>query len=162
MCFFPSWRECKDGTILFLKDKDIIKHKLPFEESIGHTAIEKVYPGSKGRDRNGFMDCPPVIWKAVYAGECQKMMANSYKLDLRDCDIKRVVFPKHIYGNLDLGGCVLEGVVLPERIEGNLYLRGCQIEGVKMPRKIDGNLFLYGINISKIVLPSVKGRIHYD
>lgn len=160
MCYFPSWRECKDGKILFLKDKDIKGRLMSFDESIGHTAIEKVYPGSIGRDRNGFRDCPAVIWKAVYAGECQEMMAASYKLDLRDCDIKRVVFPKHIYGDLDLGGCVLKGVVLPERIEGNLLLRGCHIEGVKLPRKIDGNLFLYGINTSKIVLPIVKGRIY--
>ena len=72
MCEFPSWIEQKDGTILFLTDKDIKHHHLEVKDSIGHSAIRKLYPGAAGMDKENF-PAHPFVMKALKSGKMKGM-----------------------------------------------------------------------------------------
>ena len=71
MCDFPSWIKTEDNEIIYLTDEDI--RDMEGEDSIGHHAIRKVYPGLGGEDCEGF-PCPPEIVKAINRGDMDKMM----------------------------------------------------------------------------------------
>ena len=83
MCEFPSWT--KDGRkIYFLTDKDAAAQirenpSTGYEDYVGHSAIQKLYPDITGKDCEDF-PCPPVIARAIESGRMKKLMkAGKYK-----------------------------------------------------------------------------------
>ena len=84
MCQIPSWRTLEDGTVLFPTDKDALRLGLNWKDAGGHTAISKIYPGSKGKDGEGLgKDTPPEVVKAIHAGKMNKLIEQG-ELLIRD------------------------------------------------------------------------------
>ncbi len=161
MADFPSWRECKDGTILFVTDKDAIENNIDFFDACGHIAISKVYPNSKGKDMVGFRDCPDVIWEAIYSGKCDQMMAHSSLLDFRESDIRSLNLPYKIRGNIELRDCNFKGAILPTIIDGNIDVSGHKLKGVILPEKVGGCIFFVGCDMKGVTLPKEVGGSVY-
>ena len=79
MCDFPSWRKLKDDTVLYLTDKDAEDHGIPYLDAVGHSAISKVFPGSRGEDEEGF-PCPPPMAQDIRAGKMRLLaQAGGYQ-----------------------------------------------------------------------------------
>jgi hypothetical protein len=100
-------------------------------------------------------------------------------LDLTNCDLNGIKFPKKIGWNLYLNGCDLKGIRVPDEIGRNLYLCNaknidkdalknvkisgildlskCDLKGIKLPKEIGTSLWLNGVkNIDKDALKNVK------
>lgn len=160
MADFPSWRECKDGTILFLTDKDAIANNIDFFDACGHIAISKLYPKSTGKDKCGFHDCPDEIWEAIYSGKCNQMISNSSNLDFRDCDIRSLKFPYEIKWNIDLRNCQFEGAILPNVVGCCINLSGCRLKGFTLPEIVRGSIFFEECDMAGVTLPKkVRGIV---
>ena len=74
MCDFPSWIVVK-GKAVFATD-DILPKDCDPADYVGHSGICKLFPGTKGTDREGY-PCHPEVAKAIMAGKMQKLMESA-------------------------------------------------------------------------------------
>jgi hypothetical protein len=81
-------------------------------------------------------------------------------LDLNGLDLKGVVFPRKVDGDLDLRDCTnLDLATLPLKVKGSLNVGGCDLKGVTLPDKIKLDLDLRGCgDLTGVVLPTKIGR----
>ncbi len=158
MCDFPSWRACRDGSILFLTDKDVAMTKWKFKDSCGHTAITNFFKETNGIDLEGLKNCPPSFLKAIRAGKCQKMMANAEIIDFSDATVKGITFPKRIKGDLHLRDSVLISTVLPEYVAATVNLRRAKFRNTILPKSVGFSIEFYESDLRKVVLPQKVGH----
>jgi hypothetical protein len=76
MCHVPSWITTKDGTVLFLTDRDVKKHDLDLYNATGHTAIRDIFncDGKEGEGLN--KKTPQVVKDAFAAGKFNKLASQ--------------------------------------------------------------------------------------
>jgi hypothetical protein len=74
MCDFPSWIEV--GKKAVFSTDDILPKDCNPADYVGHAGIRKLFPGTKGEDREGY-PCHPQVAKAIGAGKMRKLMLSA-------------------------------------------------------------------------------------
>ena len=74
MCQVPSWIKTKDA-VLFLTDKDVLAHKIEWNDATGHSAIRRVWPKASGVAGEGIgKDTPKEVLDALKSGEMNRIV----------------------------------------------------------------------------------------
>ena len=123
MCEFPSWTEMPDETILFLTDADIARlSPKAVNDCCGHSALLEIYPKNGGVDKESW-PCPPVIAKAIRAGQ-MTLMAKAGGVTAVEVNAKGMPMLLSAGGYLDLRG--LKSLPANAKLSagGYLYLSG--------------------------------------